>query len=243
MENRADLDFALQLGRSTQFSIKDVPGRDSISWIRARFKQESKNQICDWPSFRKLGADLQDVLIDITSLAWFINESPRHKRRLNGYAFHDILILIGYDLNQVNPLAIPRPTFPLENLLHLGLTAFMTQFLLGLGHQRPEFHLLYKLITSASWRASDDGDDECQTVLLWTLLVARTSVFRQRDDTWLVSRLAEIARAQSLYTWEDVRRKLSWLPWIDAIQSKIGLQLWHRWGRNRNSLNSTAHIP
>jgi hypothetical protein len=109
------------------------------------------------------------------SLAWLLNSSPGHGTKLDGYTFHDILILIGYRLIQICPLSGPRPASHLEGTLHLGLTAFMTTFMLGLGRKVPEFTLLSQLTRSAAQEHFDE-DEESQEVLLWMLFIGKPSV-------------------------------------------------------------------
>ena len=160
------------------------------------------------------------------SLALLLN-SAEHKKKLDGYTFHDILILMGYRLIHISPLLGPRLASRIENALHLGLTAFMTTFLLGLGLTVPEFPLLSKLARSAA-QGNFDEDKENQEVLLWVFFIGRASIFREADDVWLIPRVTGTMLALGLHTWEDLSRTLSKFPWVSALHNKPGQTLWHR---------------
>jgi hypothetical protein len=58
---------------------------------------------------RKFKNDLQSVLVDISSLALFLNGNTGHITKLDGYDFLNIVILMGYRLIQITPIAVSQP--------------------------------------------------------------------------------------------------------------------------------------
>ncbi|KAF4637287.1 hypothetical protein G7Y89_g799 [Cudoniella acicularis] len=221
---RADLEFALFSGSATRFSVKDVPGSATISWLRSRFKQDQKGQVYDSKFFNLLSPDLKEVLIDIMGLAWQLNG---HGTKLDGYTYHDILILIGYRLLYIGSLGDPRPSNRLENALHLGLLAFFTTLLLGFGREFPEFPLLSKLTRSAAQGHLEEYYQN-QDFFLWALFMGRISTLGQPDDRWLILRITETCLGLGLHTWENTCRTLSKFPWINSLHDKAGEALWNR---------------
>jgi len=177
---------------------------------------------------RQMSADLQILLIDITDLAWLVNDaSAKDRPKLNGFPFHDNLLLLGYRLIYTSPLGGPRPISHVENVVHLGLTAFIITFLRGFDRQIPDIPILADLARAAA-QENFDNEQENQEVLLWTLFIGAASIFRQPHDAWLIPKTTRAMHALDLDTWEDVVRTLVKFPWVNAVHDKAGQALWHR---------------
>lgn len=184
------------------------------------------SEILDSSPLRQLGADLHNLLKEILSVAWLLNGADSgHCPKINDHIFHDTLLQLGCRLVYFSPLGGPRPTSHLENVVHLGLTAFIVTFLRGLDHRIADMPLLSHLVRSAT-QGPFGNEKESQEVLLWLLFIGGASIFRQPDDVWLIPKTTQTMDALDLHTWEDVTGTLSKFPWVHAIHDKTCQ--WHR---------------
>lgn len=188
--------------------------------------------------FTQLSLELQELVLDIGSLTWLLNNGTSHGTKLDGYTFHDTQLLIGYRLLHISRLGGPRPTNALENLMHLGLMSALAIFLRKLGGNLPPFTLLAELTRSAV-QGHLDEDEEAQALLLWIMFIGRASIFVEADDIWLIPKIKRTMSALGFETWPDLRRAVSKYPWINALHDKPGQALWTLVTSNCN----TCHTP
>lgn len=173
------------------------------------------------------------------SLAWLLNDRSGRGAKLDGYTYHDIIILIGYRLVLISPFNSPRPSNTLENDLHLGCLAFLTTLLLGFGRKFPHFPLLAKHFSLAV-RESLGRHEKHQEFYFWTLFIGAVATVENANDHCLMSRVSEISLALGLSSWEDINRTLSKFPWINSLHNNAGKALWNRSSFLYNT--STANI-
>jgi hypothetical protein len=225
---RADLENSLQQGFPTRFSIEDIY-RPAVVELLSSFKIRSDRTVLTVRNsqiFRQLSTNLQSVLMNITHLAWVLNDAHADRiPKLCGYAFHETILLLGYDLIRISPLGGPRPTSHLDNVVHLGLTAFIMTFFRGLDGETSGSRLLSDLARSAIQQHCDSVQED-QELLLWLLFIKGASVFGQMDDAWSIAKTAETMQTLDLHTWEDVAQTISNFPWVGAVHDKAG-QLYH----------------
>jgi hypothetical protein len=221
---RADLENSLHHGLPTRFSINDI-NRPAVVEFLSSFKERSDRTLLTIRNsqiFRQLSTNLQSVLMDITHLAWVLNDAHTHQiPKICAYAFHETLLLLGYDLIRISPLSGPRPTSHLDNVVHLGLTAFIMTFFRGLDSRISGIHLLSDLARSAI-QEHFDSKREYQELLLWLLFIKGASIFKQMDDPWSIAKISETMQTLDLNTWEDVAETVSNFPWVGAIHDKAG---------------------
>ncbi|KAI0534211.1 hypothetical protein GGR58DRAFT_67898 [Xylaria digitata] len=215
---RADLDFALQLGAPTKFSIEYIPGKATLDWLREKYRGARADFPYSLALIACVGENLRSVLEDIYALAWLVNDGAVHGVRVDEYDFHDILLLVGYRLLEVRPLNTPIETSEKpELLLHLGLTTLMIKFF-ALGLKPPNVDLLNRCIVLASLEQHYNVREE-QELLLWLLFTGKASVFTGVDeDIWLVPKISQIATQLDLSTWDRVSRTLQKFPWVGTFR-------------------------
>jgi hypothetical protein len=228
---RTDLEFALFLGSTTKFSIKDVmQGSTAILCFGNNLMQGDQivtNRL-DFLLSSQFNTDLQDLLVDMKSLAALLNDiSAGHQRKLDNYVFHDTIILWGYRLIYISPVGDLHFTNRLENALYMGLAAFLITFTRRLDHSIPDMPLLSELARSAAQEHFDDAK-ETQELLLWLLFVGECSIFKETDDAWLVPSVMQKMQALDLHTWEDVQQTLAKWPWVSVLHDKTGEALCRR---------------
>jgi hypothetical protein len=222
--SRADLQHSLLRGLPTRFDINDID-RAAVVELLSSFERRCDQvllTVLNFRLFRNVRTDLQNLLVDITRLAWVLNDA--HARRIpkiNGYVFHETLLLLGYRLVNISPLGIPRAESHLNNVVHLGLTAFIMTFFRGLDGKISGLPLLSGLARTAI-QEDFDSERENQEVMLWLLFISRASIFKQTDDAWLIPKTAQTIQALGLHTWEDVSQTISKFPWVDVVHDKTG---------------------
>ena len=232
LDTRTDLEYALHQGSATRFSIREIEASSTAMFglpnvLRREDGDEKLPVLYSW-LLRQLGVDLQNLLIEITDLAWLVNDaSAKDRPKFSAFPFHDKLLLLGYRLIHTSPLGGPRPISHVEDMVHLGLTAFIITFLRGFDRQIPNIPILSDLARAAA-QENFENEQENQEVLLWTLFIGAASIFRQSDDAWLIPKTARAIHALDLYTWEDVVRTLLKFPWVNAVHDKAGQALWLR---------------
>jgi hypothetical protein len=147
--------------------------------------------------------------------------------KLNCGAFHSDLLVIGYRLGNMYTLGGCRPKCPIENAIHLGLTAFLVTFLPGLDHRIAHNDLLSNLLLDVAQGLADDVLD-IQEMLLWMLYIgAASSSQLGAHPTW-ISKSKDIIDTLKLRTWEQVKDILAKCPWVNAVHDTAGKALWHQ---------------
>ncbi|CAJ2508895.1 Uu.00g139210.m01.CDS01 [Anthostomella pinea] len=236
---RADVQLALQLGTPTRYSVNIVPGAFTIDWLRMRFQKDRNSSLGRPDISTHVSAALSEMLEGVMSLAWLVNNSPTHGITLDGYDFHDVLVLFGYRLVHMRPLGEPHTSTDWENVLHLALVAFMSEFFFSLGLRRPEIPILSRELRAAIQVHCYD-DKLSEEILLWVLFIGKASLFRNPgDDVWLVPKIAATASQLNLHTWQDVSRTLYRMPWVHAFQDEPSQALWEQ-SRSYSSAHSSV---
>lgn len=226
---RADLDYSTYLGSPTRYSLEDVAlccsdivGLNSFNM----HDNQRTSEILNSQLLGNLSPELQALLIDITTLGGLLNETTvGHRPKLDGRSFHGTLVLIGYRLVSLYPLAETRPTNRLENAIHLGLVAFIVTLLRGLDRRIMETPILSELARSVA-QEPFDNEQENQEVLLWLLFIGGASIFKPPVDAWLISKTVQAMHSLGLHSWEDICQVLAKFPWVWALHNKAGK--WHR---------------
>ncbi len=212
-----------------------MPGH-ILSQLRSVFRHDQEQQLWNFRLIRRLSSDLQDVLSDILTLAYLLNNHDKLLIRLNSYSLQDAVILVSYRLVRISPLAGPQPTNDLESMLHLALTAFTTTIFLEFGSTPSKAPLLSALLRETAQRYLPDHT-ESQKLLLWVSFMGRASVFIDLDEWWLIPKITRAAQALDLHTWADLRYELSQLPWIYLVHDHAGRVLWEKSEAYRKSLS------
>ena len=199
-DTRTDLEYALHQGSATRFSTGDIVASSAAMFgLPNSLRREDEHRrlpVLNYRFLRRLSADLQNLLLEITDLAWLVNDaSAKDRPKLNGFPFHENLLLLGYRLVHISPLGAPRPLSHVENMVHLGLTAFIITFLRGFDRRIPDIPILSELARSAT-QENFDNEQENQEVLLWTLFIGALLIFRQPDDAWLIPKTT-----RAMHTW------------------------------------------
>ncbi|KAI8966282.1 hypothetical protein F5Y11DRAFT_188817 [Daldinia sp. FL1419] len=218
---RADLEFAIYLDLPTQFSVDEVPGAATINWLRERYGTSRMASLLRSHPFTRLDPPMKEIWIDIMSLAWFLNDDIDN--RMDGYRYHDTLILIGYRLVHVRPLPTDNP----GHVVHMGLLMLMANFLLSLMHRLPDLPLLREQMRALVLEQFPEGTQN-EEVLLWVLFMAGITIFKRSEDESLMQRVKQTIFSLNLQGWDEICRVFSRFPWINALHDKPGQALWNR---------------
>jgi hypothetical protein len=119
-----------------------------------------------------------------------------------------------------------------EEAIRLGLTAFVVSFLRGGGCGKMKSAPLSWVCDGA--RSVDGmviaGDRWEWELVLWvTFLGVAARVFPEGYiEEWAAPKARECLTALQLKTWEDVVSVLRRWPWVDALHTKRGVEVWER---------------
>lgn len=222
---RADLEFALNLGCLTRFRLQDVP--DSLILKLLSGAEVPHFQLRTWPVFIQLSPDLQQALMLGFRLSSLINNSATKNTNIDGNIFHDSVIMIGYQLVHICPLAtLPLPD-EFANILFLGLCAFLVTFLTGLDRRMPHIPLLSMGLRQAV-QSCQQASYEWHQLQLWALFIGRTTVLSQMDDSWVLPKMCESIHRLGLSDLPQLRLSLSNFPWINMLHDRICERLYMR---------------
>jgi hypothetical protein len=168
----------------------------------------------------------------MTSFSRIVNDAVSGLRpTFSSYAMHCTLLILGYRLVGISPLAGPRPHDHLIDTIHLGLAAFMVTFLRRLDRKIAEMPLLSSVARTAvdNLYYGEKRAQEDQEALLWFLFLGAVSVFRGMDhSSWLVLKARQTMNALNLSSWGDVQEVLVKFPWVHTLHDKAGRELWSR---------------
>ncbi|TRX96054.1 hypothetical protein FHL15_003196 [Xylaria flabelliformis] len=225
---RADFDFALQFGSPTIYDGECVLGKDTLNWLHEKYR-ENRAVSSDTSAFIVCDPDLRRVYEDISMLAWLVDDNAIHGIRVDDYDFHNLLLLVGYRLLKVRLLnSSIKSVNKLELLLHLGLAALMSRFFATLGVKALDVLLLRRCIISAILEKHYDNKEE-QELVLWLLLIAKTSVFRDEDeDIWLIPKVSQVTTQLGLSTWDHVSTTTRKFPWVRLFSDDMAQTLWNQ---------------
>jgi hypothetical protein len=227
------MEFALHSGSPTHFNAWELPGFGTVAWLRNKFSLHKKSMLCRSPVFFRIGPELQSLLIDVASLADHINRGS--DQAMSAEMFHNTLILLGYRLIELNSSKNDRLGDRTERVLHIGLLAFISTFLVEINGVLPKFPALYDSARSLIG-GKCDGDNIDRDVLVWALVLARTTIFEEADDFWLIPTAMRAIQALNLQTWDDLEYAVSRLPWIHCIHDPRGQVFWRNASTNFETL-------
>lgn len=216
----------MHLGSPTRFSHQDVPGYDTLVWLRDKLPGAQKIDFTNHYSLAKLSPQLHSMLVDVMTVSWFLDGHEGQGVKLNSYTFHDLLVYLGYGLLHIAPLAGRQYLNHLENIVQLGLIAFLATFLFPLGHHRVDCPRLSSTIYSAAQNDFNE-DMESQQALLWMLFIGRATIFSEDEEVWMLPRMKKAMTILAIHTWEDVSRTLCKFPWLRNIHTKSAKLLWN----------------
>lgn len=216
---RADLEFAFYLGTPTKFHYTDVQSENVKSLLGDTTRNPKKSPL------PHLLPDLQEVLQSVQAVATLINTCTHSPAMIDGNIFHEVLNFLGYRMVSINTLASPPLDDDTSNLLLLGLYCFVITFLVGLNRKLPALPLLCQRIKAATIGPPGPSDSSHE-VLIWTLLISRTTVLCPSDDTWILPKVHESIEYLGITDSDQLHKRLSKLPWIGVLHNHICKRLY-----------------
>jgi hypothetical protein len=222
---RADIEYALQNGSRPQLNRDDFP-RDLL---------ESKMAYLSMSQYETFGSDnpqiydftLQQVFKDLMSVSCLLNHNTACFR-LEPFAYQEILLSVCYRLVHRYPLAQKGYGYgnDHEELLYLGLLAFMTTLLFQHTFRRLSYPLLTVRLRNAI-ESLFNRDLINDPMTLWLLVVGGISVFDNADNrTWLVSLVKRYLSRLQISTWSALRDEISNFPWFNMVHEGPGHHFW-----------------
>jgi len=208
---------------------------DALTQLLGTYRNHLDKQMGRLHFVRQLSSELLDVFLDVATIAYLLNNHDKLKVKMNAYSFQDAAIGISYRLVRIRPLAAQRYTNEVENMLHLALTAFITQLFLT----STSAPLLPGLLREAAQNYLPQ-DSESRKILLWVLFIGNSSsVFADIDESWIFPKIADTCLDLGPRTWPDIHGVLSQFPWINLAHDNAGQELWKQVQKHRESQSQT----
>ncbi|KAL3462959.1 hypothetical protein BJX64DRAFT_276862 [Aspergillus heterothallicus] len=233
---RADLEYALQLGSRTLFCDDGIGALREMGFpyvgLGGQIDSGNGSEL-DIFLEQSLRSELWAIFADMRRLGMMLNDAGTgHRQKLDGIDLHCSIILLGYQLLQINPLdeASVTPMTDVESVIHLSLLAFLVTFLTGLDHRILDKPLLSYRLQSSIEKLSTGIDagresQKAQSVLMWSLCIGSAAVFKYSEDEWLNLSTQSIMEVLGILAWDDTKRALTGFPWVDALHDRAAIAL------------------
>jgi len=159
---------------------------------------------------------LANVWKDLHEFSLISNLAYQTGRKLDPHMFNDMMLLILYRL-----LHLAFDDDSVSEAIRVGLVAFAaTMFLRGKGAGRQYYYLAGVFHDVLTLHAS--GDDLPPTIQLWLLLVWGVYSGTQLHEEWLVLWLKRTLQHLQVETWEEMRKALKSVMWIEFLHDPHG---------------------
>lgn len=232
--SRVDVELALQTGSPTLFSSKVLPNAVATN---SPFAHHISGQ---FPGGSTTSTWISDIMVDFLGFARLLNhKGDDNNRKLDPLTFMELLLSLLYRLVEKTPFGHPNAEHACstasadDEIAHLGMLAFMTTCLpeYGRAPDRSSYPFLYKHLGRATGDTAfidsvSELDDSVPSLLLWTLFMTGTTVFKNRERTEVSSLIMEVSQRLGLRDWTAARRELCLLPWIYVVHDATGQELW-----------------
>ncbi|KAL4933535.1 uncharacterized protein BDV17DRAFT_111529 [Aspergillus undulatus] len=239
---RADLEYALQLGG------RPLLGAEGIEFLRSSKclciddeRRLDASTIPEVDTFlqMRLRADLWTIFTNVRHFAVLLNDAGiGYSKKLGAGEFHNTILLFGHCLLRFGPLGsssghgwcLLSAMSALEDVIHLGLIAFLVTFLPGLNHHIADQPLLSQRLLFAVQKLSQIvGAGEAsrieKKILLWAVFIGAVAVFKPADNAWLKPLMNATIQVIGLSSWKSVKPVLVGFPWVDALHDRTGIML------------------
>lgn len=224
-----DLDFALQLGLPTVFTVAEAalacesngpqytlrPGRD----------YEASPSFANEGQFLALSSPFRNLVEDTMLFTLLLNNMNNGVvPKMLATEFYKSLLLLGYRIVQLRPTELCRETGPYYRRLHLGLTAFLLTCLQGPDHRIMKNELLSRMLL-ADIQQPSPASEGTQVALLWLLFIGAVAGMRENITWMLITRRA--LKRLGIKEWDEVKQHLFRFPWVSALHDPAGEAFWY----------------
>ncbi|KAI9155315.1 hypothetical protein HJFPF1_07897 [Paramyrothecium foliicola] len=217
-----DIVLALQLGCSPCLDQMTKP----LGAIHPLFTDRSLIVSSPLPdAVRNSNREVYQAAIDVLKMSYIFN-SRTSTTKLTPDEFSQILITIRYHLLGINILGGNKLRDPVANVVHLGLSAFMTMFGTHFGHQgKVPLTLFFNVMRSAleDQRLRDSLDLGTH---LWLLVITGISIASPEGHIWLAHHIRTVTARLGRSDWHFAQQILSLHPWVGCLHDKVASQLW-----------------
>ncbi|KPM35977.1 hypothetical protein AK830_g10602 [Neonectria ditissima] len=213
---RVDLGFALTFGHRPAFF------RQAISWDRYvvdHRKSRPAHLDCedDTSAFiQALDWRLANVWKDLQRFSDICNLACQTGHRLTHTSFSEIMISVLYRL-----LHISLGDCPLAECLRVGMLAFAATIFMQWQYFKLGQGSLAEMFSAALLRLQISSVDVPPAVLFWLLTVMNTS-FSNDAEAQHVGWLEEVIGLVRLASWDEARKVLKSMVWIDSLNDSKG---------------------
>ena len=219
--SRTDLDMTLHFGTPTCF-YRDEMAEISSHMAACGFVGTSSFAELDCSSvFRDISPYLQQILLDVSNATAFFNQGFR----IDPHMLQEIILSFGYRLVRFRPIGGALPRSKLDSVCHIALTALTTTMFFQIGRRRfMQYELVGQQLKEVVATGLDGVDPD---IRLWLLFIGGVSVLPEREESWLLDNILEVARVSGVGDWEDAHRRLMKFPWISSLYDLEAERFWY----------------
>ncbi|KAK2058440.1 hypothetical protein LY76DRAFT_57704 [Colletotrichum caudatum] len=169
----------------------------------------------------RMGNVFQD-LHDFSRLANFLVKTGR---KIDPNVFQKLMTSIEYRLLYLEP----AEQSSVSEMFRLGMISFVTTLFLKVQGAKIELTFLAGQLRSAcqDLDVSELSTTTTRLMFAWALVVGAISVFEERDDPWLLPKLASL-RDSLGPTWPEAKASLEEVMWLELIHSPNGIKVFQK---------------
>lgn len=138
------------------------------------------------------------------------------------------LVTFGCRLLQFQPVGSVYDCTKTDAICHIALLLFtMTLFFQYDGRRIWRFPLVSQRLQDALTRNITSKEKECNTLILWALLMAAIWTMAADEEQWIVSVLREMIHVMEIADFDDMLSRLGSFPWVHSVHDGPAGSLWN----------------
>ncbi|KAH7161360.1 hypothetical protein EDB81DRAFT_784556 [Dactylonectria macrodidyma] len=219
---RIDFGLAMSTGCGLKFPQENISWSPQVAQGVLATKLPELSMIDPRPDPRLL-----HIWADLRVFSRAANEASVTGVKMSGAFFSRLntsvpsrLIALRFD-----PASVPE-------LLRLCMLAYMKSLLIQIDGLGPRMTHLVDGLTTALQAQQIPPAPEQARLLLWTLFIAKLSIFEDSDQDWLQEAMVQTVVSLDLRTWQQTRVVLKSFLWVDLVYNQPGKRLFDQWLRN-----------
>ncbi|KAF5632969.1 uncharacterized protein FTJAE_7354 [Fusarium tjaetaba] len=210
---RVDIGLALRFGCKPVFFNKDISWNPYLpSQHLLRHKKNHPDTNHNMQAFLKtLDPRLSNVWKDLEEFAKLSNIASQTGRKLQPNIFSEVMVSILYRLLALSPES------PSENAFRLGMMTFAASIFFRWRDMKQRQAYLDESFRDALMDLKKAATRPPDTVLLWLLVIWRTSSSQVGGDEAIEEWLLEVMGGLGICSWPELHKALKSVLWIDCL--------------------------
>jgi hypothetical protein len=217
---RADLCIALCFG------CKPIFFQDGLSWdpyiaTRGLIRRRRLVVVDQVSKFiQTLDERVANVMKDLHEFSLIANVAYQTERKIDPSTFNEIMVSIMYRL-----LHLTFEIEPVNEVIRVGMITFATTIFLQWNISSQRYEYMVNLFRGALLKARASAIDLPPPIQLWLLFTWGLFTGTKFDGDWYTSWLCEVIELVQVRTWDEARKVLKSVVWIDFLHDPHGKRI------------------